>query len=78
MLVRVKYWKGGVLNGYAGFPYTYRTNLPLNVGDVVVAPTAKEPMQRAIVVETNVPESVVDPAWEHTIKTITNRWEDMA
>lgn len=55
MYVKVKYFSE-IGNCYAGMPYSYATQLPLNVGDVVLAPTAKAPEgSRAIVVETFIP-----------------------
>ena len=69
MIVKVKYYKGEI-NGYAGRDYTYRTSLPLQVGDHVIAPTAKEPNQRAIVTEINLPESVIDERWADRVRTI--------
>ena len=50
--VTVQYYKGGF---YGGNHYTYKTALPLAPADKVIAPTAKEPRQRAIVKEINVP-----------------------
>ena len=35
--------------GYSGKAYTYQTALPLTVGAKVIAPTAKNPDQRALV-----------------------------
>lgn len=52
MFVSIKYNKGGF---YAGNAYTYESLLPLEVGDRVIAPTANDPFQRGIVVETNIP-----------------------
>ena len=49
MYVNVKYYKG---NGvYSGARYTYMTGLPLEVGDKVIAPTANELRQRAVVTD---------------------------
>lgn len=76
MICKVKYWKGELLNGYAGREYTYLSDLPLRVGDKVVAPTAKEPMQKAIVVATNLPDTVIDPAWKHALRYITQMDEE--
>ena len=59
MFVNIKYYKGN-LEGYHGGKYTYRTKLPLKVGDKVIAPTLKEPTQRGIVVEVNVAEPYFD------------------
>ncbi len=42
-------------DGYAGRPYTYETDLDLHVGSKVIAPTVKNPMQRAIVNAINLP-----------------------
>lgn len=50
--VTVQYYKGGY---YGGAHYTYKTALPLAPEDKVIAPTAKEPRQRAIVKAINVP-----------------------
>lgn len=50
--VSVKYWKSGF---YGGAEYTYKTALPLAPNDKVIAATAKEPRQRAIVTKINVP-----------------------
>lgn len=56
-------------NCYAGIPYRYSTNLPLVAGDVVLAPTAKQPAgARAIVVETFL------PAPSFRCKEITERY----
>lgn len=49
MYVKVQYYKG---NGfYAGGRYVYITRLPLETGDKVIAPTAREERQRAIVTD---------------------------
>lgn len=36
--------------------YTYHTELPVKLGDHVIAPTPKNPLQEAIVVGVNLPE----------------------
>ena len=47
MFVKVMYLKE---NGYySGGGYAYSTKLPLVQGDLVIAPTAKNPRQRALV-----------------------------
>lgn len=71
MLVKVIY-KNDMVGGFTGRAYTYRTTLPLNDGDIVLAPVSgeKEP-KRAMVVEINVPESEIDPSWADAVKTIT-------
>lgn len=69
-IVKVQYYKGEI-NGYMGREYTYRTDLPLKEGDRVIAPTAKDPVQRAIVTQVNLPESTIDPSWAERVRTIT-------
>lgn len=49
MYVAVKYYKGGGF--YAGREYVYHTELLLCEGDKVIAPTAREERQRAIVTD---------------------------
>lgn len=54
MFVKVMYLKD---NGYySGGGYAYSTKLPLVQGDLVIAPTAKNPRQRALVKEINLPK----------------------
>lgn len=69
-IVTVQYWKEW-LHGYSGRNYTYRTTLHLQVGDRVLAPTAKGDRQKAIVTQTGLPESVIDPSWADRVLTIT-------
>ena len=54
MYVRVQYYKE--TGFYAGGRYTYRTDLFLNEGDKVIAPTVGNPRQRAVVTDLDVPE----------------------
>lgn len=49
MYVAVKYYKGNGI--YAGREYVYHSDILLCVGDKVIAPTAKEARQRAIVTD---------------------------
>lgn len=49
MYVKVQYYKSGGF--YAGGRYAYLTRLPLEIGDKVIAPTAKEERQKAIVTD---------------------------
>lgn len=51
MIVKVKYYKGHGFYSVSGEvkEYAYETDLPLEVGDKVIAPTQSEPRQRAIV-----------------------------
>lgn len=69
MLVNVRYYKPK-LNGYCGNAFTYRTALPLRVGEKVIAPT-KGGDNRAIVVETDVPDSRVAPHILPVLREIT-------
>ena len=69
MLVNIRYYKP-LHKAYAGNSFTYRTGLPLNVGDKVMAPT-KGGDKRAMVVEINVPESRVDERIMPLLKEIT-------
>lgn len=52
MYVRVQYYKETGI--YAGGRYTYHTDLFLNVGDKVIAPTVNSPRQRGIVTDVDV------------------------
>ena len=68
MYVSVRYWNP-MANAYASSPFTYMTNMELVAGDVVLAPTAKQPAgARAIVVETHL------PAPSFRCKEITERY----
>lgn len=69
MLVNVRYFKPQ-LNGYAGNAFTYKTALPLKVGDRVIAPT-RGGDNRAMVVEINVPEGRVDERVMPLLREIT-------
>lgn len=69
MYVTVRYYKPQ-LSGYAGMAYTYRTSLPLKAGDKVIAPT-KGGDNRAIVLETDVPESSIAPYLLPLLREIT-------
>lgn len=53
MYVRVQYYKE--TGFYAGCRYTYYTDLMLNVGDKVIAPTVNAARQKAIVTDVDVP-----------------------
>lgn len=69
MYVTVRYYKPQ-LSGYAGMAYTYRTSLPLKAGDKVIAPT-KGGDNRAIVLETDVPENSIAPYLLLILREIT-------
>lgn len=51
------FYREDASEGYrAGRAYTYETDLPLKPLDKVIAPTAKNPEQRAMVVDIDLPE----------------------
>lgn len=59
-------------NGYCGRGYTYKTELPLKVGDKVLVPVGNDvESKRAMVVDVDLPDSAVDPAWADKVKSIT-------
>ena len=59
---------------YSGRMYSYKTDLKLYVGDVVVAKTYKGPVD-ALVVEVDVPEDKIDPRILPKLKEITELYE---
>lgn len=69
-IVRVRFYKPEI-DAYAGRQYTYRTTLPLKENDRVLAPTANDPAQKAVVVAVGLPETVIDEQWADRVKTIT-------
>ena len=70
--VSVKYHRPEIArDAYGGNAYTYKTQLPLNVGDKVFAPTKKEPMARAIVVDSEVPAESISGAVLPILREIT-------
>ena len=68
MIVTVLYYDE-MAHGYGGNEYTYRTELPLQPFQKVLAPTQKGD-KKAIVMNVNLPESVIDPAWADRVKVI--------
>ena len=74
--VTVQYFKPES-DAYIGRAYTYRTELPLQEGDLVIAPTYKGE-SKARVFEAEVPASRVDPAWADKVREITQYQEDGA
>lgn len=58
--------------GYAGRDYTYRTVLPLTVGDQVLVPTGNDDGdKRALITAVNLPDDAVSPEWADRVKDIT-------
>lgn len=71
MICTVKYYDDNA-GAYAGREYTYRTDLELYPLVKVIAPVGNPPeMKKAIVIKTNLPESVIDPEWADRVQTIT-------
>ena len=68
MIVTVLYYDS-LMNAYAGRAYTYRTNLPLKPFQKVLAPTP-DGDKKALVVEVDLPESVIDEAFADRVKEI--------
>ena len=72
MFTSVKYKQDD--SNYSVKSYTYHTELPVKLGDHVIAPTQKSQLQEAIVVGVNLPEppfkckSIV----EYAVKEDTN------
>jgi hypothetical protein len=54
MYASVKYKQDD--SNYSAKSYTYHTDLPVKLGDHVIAPTPKNQLQEAIVVGVNLPE----------------------
>ena len=73
MYVSVVYKRPGS-DEYGGRAYTYKTALPLIMGDRVICPTARgdSPAQ---VVEVNLPDGRIDERWASAIKEITQYQE---
>ena len=69
MMVSVIYFDEKA-NAYCGRGYTYKTNLPLKVFQKVICPTYKGD-KKAIVMEVDLPDTAVDPAWSNKLKEIT-------
>ena len=56
---------------YCGKEYTYKTELPLKLFQKVLVPVSGGGKKKALVVDIDLPESVVDPAWADKLKEIT-------
>lgn len=69
MYIKVMYFKDEQ-GDYGGRPYTYATELPLKVGDKVLAPTVSGD-KKALVAQTEVPEGEIDIRWADKIKSVT-------
>lgn len=69
MYIKVMYFKDEQ-GDYGGRPYTYATELPLAVGDKVLAPTVSGD-KKALVTQTEVPEGEIDIRWAGKLKNVT-------
>lgn len=56
MFVGIAYYDEKISGYKADRAYTYQTDMALKVGDKVIAPTAKTPEQRGMVVSVQLPE----------------------
>lgn len=74
MYVSVLYQRPGT-DDYGGRLYTYRTALPLAVGDLVICNTANGDSP-AKVVEVDLPTGRIDERWADKIKEITKYQEE--
>lgn len=68
MIVNVELRKSGD-NEYGGKEYSYVTDLPLSVGEIVIAPTFKG-LSYARVSRVNVDPESIDPAWRDRLREI--------
>lgn len=68
MIVNVELRKSGD-NEYGGREYSYVTELPLSVGDIVIAPTFKG-LSYARVSRVNLDPESIDPAWRERLREI--------
>ena len=70
MICKICYYNPGV-DAYTSLRYTYKTDLPLKVGDKVIAPTSKGEKNRALVMEVDLPETIIDAQWADRVLSIT-------
>lgn len=70
-IVGVKYEDEIYKKTFKGREYTYFSNIPLEVGDVVKAPTVNG-ISNALVTTINIPEGQIEP-FKNKVKTITIR-----
>lgn len=68
-LIQVQF-KSKYADSYGGRPYTYRTESPMNVGDVVTVPT-RSGNSEARVCRVDVPESELDSFVRDKLLTVT-------
>lgn len=70
MICKICYYNPGV-DAYKSLRYTYKTDLPLKVGDKVIAPTRNGEKNRALVMEVDLPETIIDEQWADRVLSIT-------
>ena len=70
MIVRVKYYNDNIC-AYAGAEYTYLSDMELKKLEKVIVPVGENgETKRAIVTATNLPTSVISPAWADKLKKV--------
>lgn len=73
MIVEVLFYDP-LINGYAGERYTYYCNIPVLPGQKVLAPVKQRGdivLKNALIMATDLPESVIKDEWRSSMKTIT-------
>lgn len=73
MIVEVLYYDP-VINGYAGDRYTYYCDIPVRIRQKVLAPVKDGKnivLKKAIIMATDLPESVINDSWRSRVKEIT-------
>ena len=70
MIVRVKYFNESI-GAYSGAEYTYLSDIEVKPLEKVLVPVGEDgEMKKAIVTATNLPSSVISPAWADRLKKI--------
>jgi len=72
MIVTVLYYDP-MSDSYCGNPYTYYCNFPVVKNQKVLAPCAKNGtvvLSKAIIWDTDLPESVIKDEWKYKVKEI--------
>ena len=70
MIVRVKYFNDSI-GAYSGAEYTYLSDIELKELEKVLVPVGENgETKRAIVTKTNLPSSVISPAWADRLKKV--------
>lgn len=70
MICRVKYFNP-IIGAYAGAEYTYLADMDLKPMQKVLVPAGIEnEVKKAIVTATNLPMTVISPAWADKLKKV--------